>query len=165
MKGGLAEKKGIKTYDDMIQHLVSCGLTEGEANDQMSKGFEVEKEHTSDESIAYSIMEDHLSEFPRYYDYLEKMEREMSRDIQQEKCGIAKTDFTVETGKTSGGKTFYYIVHHGWSTGLDFYFNVEDLGFSTYLHKNCYIYDRYRAEKWLETIMDNPEYYVNNIVD
>lgn len=40
------------------------------------KGLGIEKEHTSDDSIAEEIAEDHLVEDPKYYDKLEKLEKE-----------------------------------------------------------------------------------------
>lgn len=42
---------------------------------QYHKGVEVEKEHTSDESVAQDIAKDHLYEDKDYYNKLEKMER------------------------------------------------------------------------------------------
>lgn len=41
---------------------------------QLSKGIKVEKEHTSDEGVAREIALDHLSEYPDYYDRLQKAE-------------------------------------------------------------------------------------------
>lgn len=42
----------------------------------MRKGMKSELEHTSSKRIAKEIAMDHLVEDPRYYDKLEKMERE-----------------------------------------------------------------------------------------
>lgn len=40
----------------------------------LAKGTKVELEHTSDERVAKEIAKDHLSEDPKYYDKLAKME-------------------------------------------------------------------------------------------
>jgi len=45
---------------------------------QIEKGIKVELEHTSNKSIAKEIVKDHLSENPKYYDYLEKMEKKFN---------------------------------------------------------------------------------------
>ena len=42
--------------------------------DQIAKGIKVEMEHTNDLTLAEEITKDHLTEDPRYYDKLEKME-------------------------------------------------------------------------------------------
>ena len=47
---------------------------------QIEKGIEVEMEHTGNPEVSLKITLDHLTEHPRYYDYLEKMEEEMERD-------------------------------------------------------------------------------------
>lgn len=44
-------------------------------NAQLEKGMKVEKEHTTDESLAKEIALDHLLEMPDYYDKLEDMEK------------------------------------------------------------------------------------------
>lgn len=44
---------------------------------QLRKGIKVEKEHTPDEHLSREIALDHLSEFPDYYDRLEKMEKDI----------------------------------------------------------------------------------------
>jgi hypothetical protein len=41
---------------------------------QLAKGVKVEMEHTDDERVANEIARDHLSEYPDYYDRLEKVE-------------------------------------------------------------------------------------------
>jgi phage-related protein (TIGR01555 family) len=48
--------------------------------DQLAKGIKVEMEHTDDPSIAEKIARDHLAEHPRYYDYLEDMEKQMDKE-------------------------------------------------------------------------------------
>lgn len=44
---------------------------------QLLKGIHVELEHTSDVYTAMIIACDHLIEYPKYYDALEKMEKEL----------------------------------------------------------------------------------------
>jgi phage portal protein BeeE len=48
--------------------------------EQLKKGIRVEKEHTTSEELAKEIAKAHLSENPKYYDYLETMEEVMKKD-------------------------------------------------------------------------------------
>lgn len=50
-------------------------ITREQLQDQLTKGIEVEKEHTSNAAQAREIALDHLAEFPDYYDRLDKMEQ------------------------------------------------------------------------------------------
>lgn len=59
--------------------LIPGGLSSGKPDshfdpDALAKGIKVELEHTSDKRIAKEIAKDHLSEDPKYYDKLAKME-------------------------------------------------------------------------------------------
>ena len=45
---------------------------------QLSKGMEIEQEHTMDKDKAKEIALDHLLEFPDYYDRLDKVEEEIT---------------------------------------------------------------------------------------
>jgi predicted double-glycine peptidase len=56
--------------------LADKGPPKGVDPKQIEKGMLVEREHTYDPSIAREIALDHLTEDPRYYDKLEKMEKE-----------------------------------------------------------------------------------------
>jgi DNA topoisomerase IB len=58
LPGGLGDKYRIEDFDI----------------DQVTKGIEVEMEHTNDPEIAKDIVRDHLTEDPKYYDKLEVME-------------------------------------------------------------------------------------------
>ena len=58
LKGGLAGCKPDTLFDPI----------------QLQKGMKIEMEHTNDPQIAKEIAKDHLTEFPKYYDYLEEME-------------------------------------------------------------------------------------------
>jgi hypothetical protein len=46
---------------------------------QLMKGMKVEMEHTHNKSIAKEIAKDHLTEHPKYYVYLERMEKKLER--------------------------------------------------------------------------------------
>ena len=67
LKGGKADKmtpKDIaKKFDVSIKDI----------KDQIKKGKKVESEHTSDEEKQLEIASDHVSEFPDYYDRIEKI--------------------------------------------------------------------------------------------
>jgi hypothetical protein len=52
---------------------------------QLKIGTKVEMEHTDQKKIAKRIALDHLAENPKYYDYLNKMEKEM--DLKLRKSG------------------------------------------------------------------------------
>ena len=43
----------------------------------IKKGIKIELEHTKDKDVAKIIAMDHLAEHPKYYDALEKMEKEL----------------------------------------------------------------------------------------
>lgn len=58
LKGGLADKKQPKNFNQK----------------ELKRGIEVEREHTTDASIAKEIAMDHLSEDTQYYRRLSKME-------------------------------------------------------------------------------------------
>jgi len=45
-------------------------------NKELAMGIEIEKEHTSDETLATEIALDHLNEFPDYYTRLKKVEEQ-----------------------------------------------------------------------------------------
>lgn len=64
----LLDKLGFKHYSD-----------EGIDPEQLKMGIEVEKEHTSNPYVARMISLAHLSECPRYYDYLKDMEDKCSK--------------------------------------------------------------------------------------
>lgn len=63
LPGGLADGMGDDEFD----------------SEQLQKGIEVEHEHTDDDAIAKEISKDHLEEFPKYYDALDKMEEELKK--------------------------------------------------------------------------------------
>ena len=68
--------KGAAEYVDKIPGgLADKGPPEDVSPEQVAKGIKVEMEHTDDEDIAREITYDHLTEDPRYYDKLEKVEK------------------------------------------------------------------------------------------
>ncbi len=71
MKDAL-DKPTLSVKEIASLHNVSVDQIESE----LSMGIDVEKEHTSDESVAKEIALDHLKELPDYYTRLKKMECE-----------------------------------------------------------------------------------------
>jgi hypothetical protein len=69
IKGG----KSDKMTPQNIANKFKVSVSDIEA--QLKKGVEVESEHTDDKEKAREIAMDHVSEFPDYYDRLEKMEK------------------------------------------------------------------------------------------
>ena len=78
IKGGKADKFSIKD----IAKKFNVSVEKIEA--QIKKGVEIEKEHTSDKEKATEIAMDHVSEFPDYYDRIEKMEKDAKKDWNSE---------------------------------------------------------------------------------
>ena len=70
IKGGKADKMTAKD----IAKKFNVSLEKIEA--QIKKGVEIEKEHTNDKEKATEIAMDHVTEFPDYYDRIEKMEKD-----------------------------------------------------------------------------------------
>ena len=67
-------------WDEKIPGGLSVGKVPADFNaDDIVKGIEIEMEHTSDIDIATEIAMDHLSEDPKYYNKLEKMEKGASK--------------------------------------------------------------------------------------
>jgi hypothetical protein len=64
--GGQADKKQPKDFDP----------------EQLAKGKKVEMEHTDDPDLALEIAMDHLTEDPKYYDYLEEMESKFEKHAE-----------------------------------------------------------------------------------
>lgn len=74
-----SSKIGINNRNDMLKFLVKNGLSTKHAISTISKGLKIESEHTPIHSLQERIAFDHLSEFPRYYDELSKLERKLSK--------------------------------------------------------------------------------------
>jgi hypothetical protein len=82
-----ADKIGVpyERVETMAYKLLSSLLQLGRHRDiedeqfdaeQLNIGIQVEKEHTDDPEIAKEIAKDHLAECPKYYKFLDKMEKE-----------------------------------------------------------------------------------------
>lgn len=69
LKGGKADKLTIK---DIAKNF---DVSVKDVKSQIKKGKKVESEHTSDEEKQNEIAMDHVSEFPDYYDRIDKMEK------------------------------------------------------------------------------------------
>ena len=74
LKGGKSDNLSSKQIAEKFK--VSIEKIEA----QIQKGIDVELEHTNDKEKAKEIASDHVSEFPDYYDRLEKMEKKASKD-------------------------------------------------------------------------------------
>lgn len=78
IKGGMSD--GMSLEDIAVKHKIDLI----EIEKQFEKGLKVEKEHTSDESIASEIAKDHIFEDPNYYDKLDKMENGGTEQTKKE---------------------------------------------------------------------------------
>jgi len=79
IEGGKADNKTIGDIADKFN------LPTTKIQQQIKKGEKVEIEHTDDLEKAKEISMDHLSEFPDYYDRLDKMEKEASKAWEKSK--------------------------------------------------------------------------------
>lgn len=86
LKGGKADKMTTKDIAKKFDVSVK------DIKDQIKKGKKVESEHTDDEEKQLEIASDHVTEFPDYYDRIEKMEKEaMKHWGKKEKTNESKT--------------------------------------------------------------------------
>lgn len=69
LKGGKGDKMSPKDIGDKFD------VTTKMVKDQIKKGKKIESEHTDDEEKQTEIATDHVSEFPDYYDRIDKMEK------------------------------------------------------------------------------------------
>lgn len=74
--GGKSDKLSINDIAKKFNVSVS------EIQAQIRKGIKVESEHTSDKEKATEIATDHVSEFPDYYNRLDKMEKKAEKDLK-----------------------------------------------------------------------------------
>jgi len=74
MEGGKSEGK---TVEDIAK---IHNVTVEEIEEELRIGIEVEVEHTNDPAIARVIALDHLTEFPKYYTELKKMENKLKNE-------------------------------------------------------------------------------------
>jgi len=94
IEGGLADDSSVMEFDPL----------------QISKGIEVEMEHTNDPKVALEITMDHLKEIPDYYSRLDSMEQEaeteanpiemdmgeVPEDLQSHAAMLNNTDKDIE---------------------------------------------------------------------
>lgn len=76
IKGGKADKLSLQQIADKFDVSLEKIKT------QVEKGIGVEMEHTTDKEKATEIATDHISEFPDYYDRLEKMEKKAAKEFK-----------------------------------------------------------------------------------
>lgn len=76
IKGGKADNMTAKDISDKFKVSIE------KINTQIKKGVGIEMEHTKDKEKATEIAMDHLSEFPDYYDRLEKMEKDAEKEFK-----------------------------------------------------------------------------------
>ena len=81
IEGGLADQLTIETISK--KH----GVSIDDIIDQLVKGLDVEMEHTKELNIAMEIAMDHVSEDPKYYDKLSKIET--SKEETKEATGAS----------------------------------------------------------------------------
>jgi hypothetical protein len=77
--GGKSDKLSLQDIADKFD------VSLEKIKSQLQKGVKVEMEHTSNKEKAKEIATDHISEFPDYYDRLEKMENKASKEIKTKK--------------------------------------------------------------------------------
>jgi hypothetical protein len=90
IKGGKSDKLSLKDIADKF------GVSVDKIKSQIQKGIKIESEHTSDKEKATEIAMDHISEFPDYYDRLEKMEKEANKKWED---GKEKTNEEIKETK------------------------------------------------------------------
>ena len=125
MKGGKAEGMSIK--DIANKNDVSVDKIKS----QINKGKKVEHEHTNSDKIAKDIAKDHLSEFPDYYDRLEKMEKKAANkwEVNESTKSLIKrllregleSSFTEEYFKKRIPflKDFNFFKHHRYKSRVE----------------------------------------------
>lgn len=77
----------IAKKKDLIPGGLADNTTKKFDKNQMEKGKKVEMEHTNNPAIAEEIAEDHLTEFDKYYDALEEMEKKLESDVNDAYLG------------------------------------------------------------------------------
>jgi len=79
LEGGVADSKSLEELAK--KHKVDVKML----TKQFNKGIKVEMEHTDNKQMAKEIARDHISEDPKYYDKLSKMETKDIKDNQNDK--------------------------------------------------------------------------------
>ncbi len=99
---------------------------------ELNKGIEVEVEHTKDKEKAKEIATDHLSEFPDYYERLEKMEKQAKKKwesfdlkkIVRESLTNRKSKFRLNENRIEGKTIINVDIQPEYSKWITF--NVND---------------------------------------
>jgi hypothetical protein len=99
IKGGKADNMTAKDISDKFKVSIE------KINTQIKKGVGIEMEHTKDKEKATEIAMDHLSEFPDYYDRLEKMEKDAEKDLKESQRKLIKKLLREEIEEGSFAKT------------------------------------------------------------
>jgi hypothetical protein len=86
LSGGLADDTEYNDFD----------------KDSLDKGTKVEREHTDNKKIAKEIAMDHLTEDPKYYDKLERMEKKRQVIILNKSVNIEVCDDKIIINTESG---------------------------------------------------------------
>jgi len=81
LNGGKARGKSLEDIFQMHKKNGWKGSME-DLQKEFEKGKAVEKEHTNDVEVAFSISKDHIFELPTYYSHLEKMEQEAKKELK-----------------------------------------------------------------------------------
>ena len=79
LEGGVADSKSLEELAK--KHKIDVKML----TKQFNKGIKVEMEHTDNKQMAKEIAMDHISEDPKYYDKLSKMETKDIKDNQNDK--------------------------------------------------------------------------------
>lgn len=116
LPGGLADKKTPKDFGPKA----------------LAKGIEVELEHTSDIDLATEIAMDHLTEDPKYYTKLAKMERGRQRNgHERQQNGIGTFIGGMVVGAVGVLGTQYAMNRKSGESG-NLTYNIETMGDRSY---------------------------------
>jgi predicted DNA-binding protein YlxM (UPF0122 family) len=99
IKGGKSDNMSLQDIADKFN--VSVDKIQA----QIKKGVGIESEHTDDKEKAKEIAMDHITEFPDYYDRLEKMEKDAEKDLKESQRKLIKKLLREEIEEGSFAKT------------------------------------------------------------
>jgi uncharacterized protein YlxP (DUF503 family) len=98
--------KGGKSDNMSLQDIANkFNVSVEKINAQLKKGIKIELEHTNDKEKAKEIAMDHITEFPDYYDRLEKMEKDAEKDLKESQKQLIKRLLREEIEEGSLAKT------------------------------------------------------------
>jgi len=112
IKGGKADNMTAKDIADKFKVSIE------KINIQLNKGIKIEMEHTKDKEKATEIAMDHLSEFPDYYDRLEKMEIKAKKDLNESQKSLIKSLLNENLNKRKNLNDL--LLNYGFLTSLGF---------------------------------------------